>query len=160
MALPHLIRGDIGQGGHGTPVVSMHQSSKSLTPELERKMGLCKHGGNPLTQSPVKPLCHSILLRPIPHSVSAHNPMVQTEVVKLLGHVLTPLVILQLSNLQIVLGPGICPEALKSRESLTFSLERDNSLELGPIINEGDPVLEPRVGLDRERTMEIRVDKT
>ena len=46
--------------------------------------------------------------------MTAHNPMVCTEVVKLLGHVFkllghvfTSLVILQLPNLQTVLGPGI-----------------------------------------------------
>ena len=80
-----------------------------------------------------KPLYFSIVLNPIPYPQSI------------------PLVILT--------GPGIGPVALECKECLTLCPERNGHLELGPIINEGDPVLEPRVGLNRERTMQVRVNQ-
>ena len=44
-------------------------------------------------------LCNTILLRSVMHSVSPDNIMICTEVIKLLGHILSSLVILQLFNL-------------------------------------------------------------
>ena len=54
---------------------------------------------------------------------------------------------------------SIGPVLLESKEGLTLGSERNGSLEPRPVINEGDLVLVARVGLDRKRTMEIRVDK-
>ena len=85
--------------------------------------------------------------------------MVCTEAVKLLKHILSFLVILQLSNLQTVLRQSIGPVLLKSKEGLTLGPERNSSLESRPVINKGDPILVARVGLDRKRAMKVRVNK-
>ena len=85
--------------------------------------------------------------------------MVCTEAVKLLKHILSFLVILQLSNLQTVLRQSIGPVLLEGKEGLTLGSERNDSLEPRPVINEGNPVLVARVGLGRKRTMEVRVNK-
>ena len=93
------------------------------------------------------------------HSVSLDNPIVCIEAVKLFGHILSSLVILQLSNLQTVLGQSIGPVLRESKEGLTLGPERNGSLEPRPVINEGNLILVARVGLDRKRAMKIRVDK-
>ena len=91
--------------------------------------------------------------------MSPDNSMVCTEAVKLLGHILLSLLILQLSNLQTVLRQSIGPVLLKSKEGLTLGPERNSSLESRPVINKGDPILVARVGLDRKRAMKVRVNK-
>ena len=85
--------------------------------------------------------------------------MVCTEAVKLLGNILSSLVILQLPNLQTVLGQSIGPVLLEGKEGLTLGSERNGSLEPRSVINEGDPVLVARVGLDRKRAMKVGIDK-
>ena len=140
--------------------MDMDEGSQSLPPELHREVRLCKHGGDAFIEKSVKVLCNTILLRSVPDSMSSDNPMVCTEVVKLLGHILTTLVILKSTNLQVVLSHGISPVALEGKKSLTLGSERNGSLELGSVINEGNPVPEARMSLAAQRTMKVRVDKT
>ena len=85
--------------------------------------------------------------------------MVCKEAIKLLGHILPFLVILQLSNLQTLLDQSIGSVLLESKEGITLRPEKNGSLEPRPVINEDNPVLVARVGLDRKRAMKIRVDK-
>jgi hypothetical protein len=75
-AIPELIRSGIWRKvGIGTHVANMDIGSNSKTLEGGRKVGLMKHGSGMLIHSPVSPLSHSILLRPVPSRVPPHNAM-------------------------------------------------------------------------------------
>ena len=77
----------------GGPIPDMDESSQGLTPERQRKASLVKHGDDALLHGPVGSLSHTILLRPGPDRMLPLDPMVYTEVIELLSHVLTPLVL-------------------------------------------------------------------
>ena len=95
----------------GGPIPDMDESSQGLTPERQRKASLVKHGDNALFHSPVGTLSHTILLRPGPDRVLPLDPMLYTEIIKLLPHVLTTLVLPQNfdSLASLVLSPGLEP---------------------------------------------------
>lgn len=48
---------------------------------------------------------------------------------------------------------------LKSKKDLTFGLNENNNLELGPITNTDNLVPKSRISLNKQETMNIRVDR-
>jgi hypothetical protein len=92
----------------------MDEGSKSFTPEGERETSLVKHRNNTLLHGPIGTLSNPILLWSGPDRVLPLDPMLCTEVIKLLTHVLTPLILPECldSTSSLVLSPGLeLPEA-------------------------------------------------
>ncbi|EGN91056.1 hypothetical protein SERLA73DRAFT_81316 [Serpula lacrymans var. lacrymans S7.3] len=76
----------------------MHQSGQTFTPEAK---SVCS-------------LCHTILLRTIPGGMLSDNPMIICELLKFLGHVLSPFVIAQSLDFTLQLSLSISLESLES----------------------------------------------
>src|SRR4051794_23198090 len=71
----------------------MHKCKDSFTPELRGKSRFIQHCSNTFTQVPVSPFSHTILLRSVSDSVLTFNASSITEVIKLVGHIFSSLVI-------------------------------------------------------------------
>ena len=94
----------------------------------------------------VYPFSYTILLGPVAHSVTSGNPLVDAELLKLLGHVLPALVILQSSNSDIKLCLCIGFEPFERIKGLRFGLHGDHHLEATIIIDPSAPIAVARVG--------------
>ena len=83
-----------------------------------------KHGSDSFSKSAIESFCNTIPLRPVAHSVASGNPMFFTEGLKLLGHVLAALVIVQSPDFptQLVLSKRF--ELLECGERVAFPPEQ------------------------------------
>jgi hypothetical protein len=150
-----LIGGLVGNSRGGSPVPDMHKGTESLSPEAGRETSLIEHGDDGLLNGPVGTLCNSILLRPVPGGVLPVDPILGTEVKKLVGHVLPTLVSPESLDGRSSQIFSPCLEVLEGREGPRLLLQRIDCPEPPRVINEGDPVPEARGGLDLEGTMEV-----
>ena len=137
----------------------MDKGSKGLTPELARETGLCKHGGDALVQNAVRALSDTVLLGTVACGVLPLDAVRCGEGREGVGHVLPALVVAQDLDPLARLGLSVRLVRLERLERAGLGLQRDHNAETRVVIDEGDPVAEAGVRLDRERALQIGVHK-
>ena len=139
--------------------MNMHKCCHCIPPEAEGQTCLIEYSGDPLCKCPVGSLCNSILMRFISDSMLSVNSCSLTELLPLIGHVFSSLIIPSGFDLCTKLVLSKCLELLECTKCITLLPKWRDSPEPAIIINKDDPVLVAMSGLDREWAMKVRVDQ-
>jgi hypothetical protein len=137
---PHLKWSDVRHRAGENTIEDINKSSKSSFPELHWQASLMKHSCDFLSKGTIELFCNTILLRLVTHSVVSGHSMFNAEVLKLFGHILSTLVILQCSNLDTQLCFCIGLKLLECIKGFRLGLQGNHHLELAMIIDPSTPI--------------------